>query len=144
MPCWSSLRMMNGDEPMREMRRLSRPVRWEIRLGVRVFSVEIIPELADHARAVLNEEGYGGVHVLAGNGYKGWPEHSPFNAIIVTCAPETVPRALVDQLREGGRMILPVGIGSKRLVLLKKTHNEMLQEDDIAVTFVPMVHEKQE
>jgi protein-L-isoaspartate(D-aspartate) O-methyltransferase len=55
-----------------------------------------------------------------------------------------VPRALVDQLREGGRMILPVGIGSKRLVLLKKTHNEILQEDDIAVTFVPMVHEKQE
>lgn len=113
-------------------------------LGVLVFSVEIIPELADHARAVLKEEGYGGIHVLTGNGYKGWPEHSPFDAIIVTCAPETVPKALIDQLREGGRMILPVGIGSKRLVLLKKTHNQIQQEDDIPVTFVPMVRGEQE
>lgn len=111
-------------------------------LGVEVYSIEIIPELADHARNVLAAEGYEKVHVLTGDGYKGWPEHAPFDAIIVTCAPEKVPQALIDQLKEGGRMILPLGTGVQRLVILRKKGGKVRQEDDIMVRFVPMVHDK--
>jgi protein-L-isoaspartate(D-aspartate) O-methyltransferase len=110
-------------------------------LGARVYSVEIVPELAEHARAALAAEGYGeSVSVLTGDGYKGRPEHAPYDAIIVTCAPESVPRALVEQLAEGGRMILPVGEGSQRLVILRKREGRIVRQDDIPVRFVPMVH----
>lgn len=109
-------------------------------MGVEVYSVEIIPALADHARKVLKAEGYGGVKVRQGDGYGGWPEHSPFDAIIVTCAPETVPEALVRQLKEGGRMIVPVGGDVQRLVILRKKDGKAVPEDDLAVRFVPMVH----
>jgi protein-L-isoaspartate(D-aspartate) O-methyltransferase len=112
-------------------------------LGVRVFSIEIVPELARHARAALAQEGYtNSVEVLAGDGYKGWPEHAPFDAIMGTCAPDDVPRTLVDQLKEGGRMILPVGgwMG-QRLVILKKHGGKVEQTDDLPVRFVPMVKE---
>lgn len=108
--------------------------------GADVYSIEIIPELAKHARDVLVSEGYTRVHVKAGDGYQGWPEHSPFDAIIVTCAPEAPPPALVAQLKEGGRMIVPVGEGSQRLVILRKQHGKIIQEDDLPVRFVPMVH----
>jgi len=108
--------------------------------GADVYSIEIVPELAKHAREALASEGYKKVHVLTGDGYKGWPEHIPFDAIIVTCAPEDVPQALVDQLRDGGRMILPVGgIGYQRLVILRKNAGKIIQEDDLPVRFVPMV-----
>lgn len=109
-------------------------------LGVEVYSVEIVPELAEHARGVLAAEGYTNVHVLTGDGYKGWPEHAPFDAVIVTCAPAEVPRALVDQLKDGGRMILPLGAGFQRLVILRKREGKVHQEEDIPVRFVPMVH----
>ena len=109
-------------------------------LGADVFTIEIIPELAGHARRVLAAEGYPRVHVLSGDGYKGWPEYAPFDAIIVTCAPEDVPQALVDQLREGGRMIVPVGGLSQRLVILRKLHGRVQITDDLPVVFVPMVH----
>ena len=108
-------------------------------MGVNVFSVEIIPALAKHARVVLSEEGYGNVRVLTGDGYKGWPEQAPFDAIIVTCAPENVPQELVDQLKDGGRMILPVGDSVQRLVVLRKTDGKVKQQDSIMVRFVPMV-----
>jgi len=111
-------------------------------LGADVYSIEIVPELADHARQALKSEGYDDVHVLTGDGYKGWSEHAPFDASVVTCAPEQVPQALVDQLRDGGRMILPVGSGVQRLVILRKKEGKVLQEDDIMVRFVPMVHGK--
>lgn len=107
--------------------------------GGDVYSIELIPELAQHARAALAKEGYAKVHVLTGDGYKGWPEHSPFDAIIVTCAPEDVPPALVNQLKEGGRMILPIGTGFQRLVILRKKAGKIVQEDDLPVRFVPMV-----
>jgi len=111
-------------------------------LGAEVFSVEIIPELADHARRALEQEGYGGVRVRTGDGYEGWPENGPFDVVIVTCAPDKVPRALTEQLAEGGRMIVPVGVGVQRLVILRKVDGKIVRQDDIAVRFVPMVHEK--
>ena len=111
-------------------------------LGADVYTIEIIPELADHARKALAEEGYAKVHVRTGDGYKGWPEHAPFDAIIVTCAPDDVPPALVEQLRDGGRMIVPVGEGTQRLVILRKKDGEVEKEEDLAVVFVPMVHGK--
>jgi protein-L-isoaspartate(D-aspartate) O-methyltransferase len=109
-------------------------------MGVRVYTVEIIPQLAGHARTVLAAEGYDGVKVRTGDGYAGWAEHAPFDAVIVTCAPHEVPRALTRQLREGGRMILPVGPkGDQRLVILRKKDGKIFQESDIRVRFVPMV-----
>ena len=112
-------------------------------MGTEVYSIEIVPELARHAKAVLAREGYETVHVLAGDGYKGWPEHAPFDAVIVTCAPADIPQALVDQLREGGRMILPLGRYSQRLVILRKRKGRIVQENDLAVRFVPMVKGKE-
>ena len=111
-------------------------------LGADVYTIEIIPELADHARKALAEEGYAKVHVRTGDGYKGWPEHAPFDAIIVTCAPDDVPPALVEQLKDGGRMIVPVGEGTQRLVILRKKDGKVEKEEDLAVVFVPMVHGK--
>lgn len=108
-------------------------------IGAKVYTIEIIPELAEHARKVLAAEGYTDVKVLTGDGYKGWPEHSPFDAIIVTCAPEDVPEALVEQLKEGGRMILPLGATFQRLVILRKKGGKIQMEDDLPVRFVPMV-----
>jgi len=109
--------------------------------GADVYTIEIIPELARHARAALDAEGYRRVHILAGDGHKGWPEYSPFDAIIVTCAPDEVPKTLVDQLKEGGYLIAPVGRGSQRLVILHKQRGQVEQEEDLPVRFVPMVRE---
>jgi len=108
-------------------------------LGAAVYSIEIVEALAEHARNVLAAEGYDGVKVLAGDGYRGWPEVAPFDAVIVTCAPESIPDALVDQLRDGGRMILPLGASAQRLVILRKDGDEVTVEKDLAVRFVPMV-----
>lgn len=109
-------------------------------LGAEVYSIEIIPELANHARRVLTAEGYEKVKVLTGDGYKGWPEYSPFDAIIITCAPKEVPQSLVNQLKEGGRMILPLGGRIQRLVILRKKSGRIEKVDDLPVRFVPMVH----
>ena len=112
-------------------------------LGAKVYSIEIVAELAAHAKKVLGEEGYNDVQVLRGDGYNGWPEHAPYDMIIVTCAPENVPPKLVEQLKEGGRMILPVGaLYRQRLVILRKKRGKIKKENDLSVTFVPMVHEK--
>lgn len=109
--------------------------------GAEVYTIEIIPGLARHAEAVLRAEGYADrVQVLAGDGYQGWPAHAPFDCIIVTCAPEEIPPALVAQLKEGGRMILPVGEpGAQRLVILTKYAGRVEKKDDLPVRFVPMV-----
>ena len=111
-------------------------------LGATVFTLERVPELAEHARTVLAAEGYGGrVTVRIGDGYAGWPEHAPYDAIMVACAAETVPAVLVEQLGEGGRMILPVGPvwGAQRLVYLSKKDGRVEQTDDLPVRFVPMI-----
>lgn len=109
-------------------------------LGARVYSIEIVVPLARHARAALAAEGYGEVCVLAGDGYKGWPEYAPFDSIIATCAPSEVPESLERQLKEGGRMVLPVGVVTQRIFILRKSTGKVQQEQDIAVRFVPMVH----
>ncbi|MBI2437827.1 MAG: protein-L-isoaspartate(D-aspartate) O-methyltransferase [Lentisphaerae bacterium] len=109
--------------------------------GAEVYTIEIVPELARHARQALDAEGYQRVQVLAGDGYKGWPEHSPFDAIIVTCAPSDVPDVLVKQLKEGGRLIAPVGRMFQRLVILRKRDGRIEQQEDLPVRFVPMVRE---
>jgi len=109
-------------------------------LGADVYSIEIVPELASHSIEVLAGENYK-CTVKCGDGYKGWPEHSPFSVIIVTCAPEKLPEKLVEQLAEGGRMILPLGSSHlQRLVILRKHGEKIATEEDLAVRFVPMVN----
>ena len=109
-------------------------------MGAEVYSIEIVPELADHARSVLSSLGYENVNVLSGDGYRGWPEHAPFDAIIVTCAPEDIPEALSRQLAEGGRMVIPVGEWSQKLLVIEKSGGELIKRNELPVRFVPMVH----
>ena len=101
--------------------------------------METVATLANHARAVLAAEGYGRVHVSDGDGCEGWPTAAPFDAILVACASKTIPLALVEQLADGGRMILPVGEESQRLVILEKSGSTVTKTDDLPVRFVPMV-----
>lgn len=109
-------------------------------LGVEVFGVEIIPELTKHARHVLDAEGYGRVKLLTGDGYKGWVKHAPYDAIIVACGPEEIPDELTRQLKDGGRIILPIGVDVQQLIVVRKRGRELSRENDIMVRFVPMVH----
>lgn len=104
-----------------------------------VYSIEILPSLADGARSVLGELGYKNVHVKTGNGYLGWPEHAPFDAIIVTAAPDEVPKALVDQLAVGGTMVVPVGSEFQEMVIITKRESGVVERRTIPVAFVPMV-----
>lgn len=107
-----------------------------------VYSIEIVRPLAQRAEALLRELGYKNVHVKAGDGYKGWPEHAPFDAIIVTAAPDHVPKPLIEQLREGGRMIIPVGeSGAQNLYLLEKRGGQVKQTAVIPVKFVPFTRD---
>jgi len=106
-----------------------------------VYTVEIVAPLAHQAQADLARLGYLNVNVRVGDGSLGWPEAAPFDAVIVTCAPEQVPPALVDQLKVGGRMIIPVGPehGAQELVLLRKTPRGLERQEVLPVRFVPMV-----
>jgi protein-L-isoaspartate(D-aspartate) O-methyltransferase len=106
-----------------------------------VYTIEIVEPLADTARALLAELGYDNVHVRTGDGYRGWPEEAPFDAILVTAAPDHVPEPLVQQLAEGGRMILPVGDYEQDLVLLVKQDGQLSRRSVLPVRFVPMTGE---
>jgi protein-L-isoaspartate(D-aspartate) O-methyltransferase len=106
-----------------------------------VYSIEIVEPLAREAEARLRCLGYSNVHVRAGDGYRGWPEAAPFDAIIVTAAPDHIPQPLVDQLREGGRMVLPVGRWDQELVRLRRKGAAILRESLLPVRFVPMTGE---
>ncbi len=112
-------------------------------LAKEVSSIEIVAPLAQRATAVLKKLGYDNVNVRVGDGYRGWREAAPFDAIIVTCAPDAVPQPLVDQLAEGGRMIIPVGPTGEagHLVLLRKSHGKLNQRKILPVRFVPMTGE---
>ena len=111
-------------------------------LGAEVYSIEIVPPLAQHAACVLREQGYTNVSIRTGDGYAGWPDQAPFDVVIVTCAPEEIPDALTKQLRDGGRMILPLGTGFQRLVILRKQGGRLIRMDDLPVRFVPMIRGK--
>ncbi len=104
-----------------------------------VYTIEIVGPLGRNAAKVLKKLRYDNVHVKVGDGYQGWPEHAPFDKIIVTCSPEKVPPALVEQLREGGRMVIPVGERYQQtLYLLKKTNGKLVAEALQPTLFVPM------
>jgi len=110
-----------------------------------VYSIEIVEPLAKNAEATLQRLGYENVHVKIGDGYKGWPEAAPFDAIIVTCAPDKVPQPLVDQLKDDGRMVIPVGDRfAQELYLLEKKNGQLKQSATLPVRFVPMEREASE
>jgi protein-L-isoaspartate(D-aspartate) O-methyltransferase len=108
-----------------------------------VHTIEIIDALAKQAAAALQEAGYERVKTRIGDGYRGWPESAPFDAIMVTCAPDAIPAPLIGQLAEGGRMIIPVGPreAPQQLVLLRKTGGEIERQEVLPVRFVPMTGE---
>lgn len=105
-----------------------------------VYSIEIVCSLADRAKDTLARAGYERVTVRCADGYQGWREHAPFDAVIVTAAPPSIPKPLVDQLAEGGRMVVPVGAdaNAQELVRLTKTGGEVRKETLLPVRFVPM------
>lgn len=108
-----------------------------------VYTIEIIPELAQRADRLLDSLGYVDIHVKAGDGYLGWPEAAPFDAIIVTAAAPRIPEPLVEQLKTGGRMVIPVGDFSQELMLLTKSDDGVVEKSIIPVRFVPMTGEVQ-
>ena len=113
-------------------------------MGANVYTMEIVEPLAEMSRQTLERLGYKNARVKFGDGFRGWPEHAPFDAIIVTCAPDKIPAPLVEQLRDGGRMIIPVGSGmNQELVLLRKTGDKIEQQSVLPVRFVPMTGEAQ-
>ena len=104
-----------------------------------VYTIEIINDLANRAASNLQRLGYTNIYSRAGDGYKGWPEAAPFDAIIVTCSPEKVPQPLIDQLKDGGRIIIPLGSSSKQeLVLLHKHDGRLDRQGVLPIHFVPM------
>ncbi len=109
------------------------------RLVERVYSIEIVPALADRARATLAGRGIENVTVVTGDGYRGLPDEAPFDGIIVTAAPPEIPEALVEQLAPGGKMVVPVGRMMQSLRLLERTPDGVTQEKLFGVRFVPMV-----
>jgi protein-L-isoaspartate(D-aspartate) O-methyltransferase len=110
-------------------------------LAGEVYSIEILEPLARRAAATLAELGYGKVKVRAGDGYLGWPEAAPFDAIVVTAAPDHVPQPLLDQLAIGGRLVIPVGSFYQELVVCTKTAAGVVRRGVIPVRFVPMTGE---
>jgi protein-L-isoaspartate(D-aspartate) O-methyltransferase len=110
-----------------------------------VYTIEIVEKLGLRAKALLEELGYDKIHVRIGDGYKGWPEEAPFDGIIVTASPDHIPQPLIDQLAEGGRMVIPVGPRwDQQLLVLEKKNGEIRTRPSIPVRFVPMTGEAQE
>lgn len=113
------------------------------RLVDQVWTIEIVEALAERARQTFHRLGISSVTNRAGDGYQGWPEEAPFDAIILTAAPDHVPQPLLDQLAVGGRMILPLGKTMQRLILLTRTADGVTRKDLFPVAFVPMTGEAQ-
>lgn len=107
-------------------------------LARQVYTIEIVPPLAERAREALTQGGYRNVEVRTGNGYLGWPEHAPYDRIMVTAAPDEVPDALVQQLKVGGLMAIPVGVVFQELRILRRTDTGMDLLRTLPVRFVPM------
>jgi protein-L-isoaspartate(D-aspartate) O-methyltransferase len=103
-----------------------------------VYTIEILPELKEQAGTLLAKLDYKNIRLRTGDGYMGWPDHAPFDRIIVTAAPEDVPQPLIDQLKEGGRLIIPLGKINQDLVIIKKEKSGITRQTTIPVRFVPM------
>lgn len=110
-------------------------------LAATVYSIEIIDALAQRAQKTLEQLGYQNIHIKQGNGYEGWPEHAPYDAILVTAAPTRVPSALVDQLAMGGKLVVPVGYSSQTILVITRHLTGVSTEYTIPVRFVPMIGE---
>lgn len=110
-------------------------------LAKKVYTIEILEPLARRSEELLKELGYKNILVRRGDGYLGWPEHAPFDAIIVTCAPEDIPPPLIEQLAEGGRLVIPVGDKWQELKIVKKIKGKVITTDIIPVRFVPMLRD---
>jgi protein-L-isoaspartate(D-aspartate) O-methyltransferase len=108
-------------------------------LGLDVYTIEIVPALARSAAAVLQQLGHRNVHVRQGDGYAGWPEEAPFDRIMVTAAPDEIPKPLIDQLAAGGRLVIPVGRqgDTQWMTIVDKTGTGLVERRTIAVQFVP-------
>ncbi len=107
-------------------------------IAQQVYSIEIIPQLAQRARQTIDQLGYENIKIKIGDGYEGWAEYAPYDAIIVTAAPEKIPQALIDQLATGGKMVIPVGIWHQEIIVLTKTVGRIIKKKTIPVRFVPM------
>ncbi len=110
-------------------------------LAREVYTIEILEPLTKKAKKLLQDLGYENITVKCGDGYLGWEEYGPFDAIIVTCAPPHIPQPLIDQLVEGGRMVIPVGTNWQELKLIEKQNNQIKIIDTVPVRFVPMTGE---
>lgn len=104
------------------------------------YSIEVVQELAEISASRLRNFGYHNVVVKWGDGYKGWPDLAPFDGIIITAAPEKIPEELINQLKTGGKMVVPVGTLYQNLLVIIKTHKGYQQRNIIPVRFVPMIH----
>lgn len=103
-----------------------------------VYTIEIIESLATKAKSLLTKLGYQTIHFKTGDGYQGWKEQAPFDRIIVTAAPKNIPQPLIDQLKDGGRMVIPVGDRSQTLLVLTKSNGVIKKQEVLPVRFVPM------
>lgn len=113
------------------------------RICNQVYTIEIVPQLGSRADSLLHTLHYSNVAVRIGDGYQGWPEAAPFDAIIVTCSPDHIPKPLQDQLKEGGRLIIPVGDRYvQELVLATKIKGKLKTQNKLPVLFVPMRDKK--
>ncbi len=108
-----------------------------------VYTIEILGSLSDAAQKAIAGLGYGNIHFRVGDGYAGWPEAAPFDGILVTAAPEKVPQPLLDQLKVGGKLVIPVGSFFQDLLVLTKTATGVERKNVIPVRFVPMTGEAQ-
>jgi len=112
-------------------------------IGSEVFTIEILESLSERAQEILKSLGYSNINFKIGDGYRGWPEHAPFDAIIVTAASEHIPEPLIEQLKENGRMVIPIGDMYQELLLITKTDKGIEKKTITPVRFVPMTGEAQ-
>ena len=111
------------------------------RLAREVYTIEIREELGEKAETTLTDLGYDNVHVRIGDGYQGWPEEAPFDGIMVTAAPGEIPEPLIGQLKQGAKLVIPVGDFFQDLLVLTKTDDGVERREIIPVRFVPMIGE---
>lgn len=108
-------------------------------LAKEVYTIELLKPLAESSQKLFKDLGYNNIKVKYGDGFSGWQENAPFDAIVVTCAPQDIPPLLLDQLAQGGRLVIPVGVGHQVLKQVRKEKGKIISKDVIPVRFVPML-----